>query len=186
MSAEAIHMCIHENLRGSRVEIASLDHFLEEIPGASSPRKASPRLNGRRCDAESVGRIPPRLWRRGAVAVDEHMCVKAGGVFAGMGRQHHSNECPALIRLFRSLFISATTCPPSPGSSGSSTNSEGAAWSIASAIQVARSGAQYAHRLSVNGQVDVLAGGHRKSSLVANESPRGQCPFGRVVRWVSR
>ena len=29
-----------------------------------------------------------------------------------------------------------------------------------------------AKRLNVNGQVDVLAGGHRMSSLVANKSPR--------------
>jgi hypothetical protein len=40
-------------------------------------------------------------------------------------------------------------------------------------------------RPDVNGQVDVLAGGHRKSSLVANESPRGHASL-RVVRWVSR
>ena len=40
-------------------------------------------------------------------------------------------------------------------------------------------------RTYVNGQVDVLAGGHRKSSLVANESPRGHGSL-RVVRWVSR
>jgi len=40
--------------------------------------------------------------------------------------------------------------------------------------------------INVNGQVDVLAGGHRKSSLVANESPRGQASLLRVVRWVSR
>lgn len=37
----------------------------------------------------------------------------------------------------------------------------------------------------VNGQVVVLGGGHRGSSLVANESPRGHA-FLRVVRWVSR
>jgi transposase len=40
-------------------------------------------------------------------------------------------------------------------------------------------------RSSVNGQVDVLACGQRKSSLVANECPRVHV-FLRVVRWVSR
>ena len=40
-------------------------------------------------------------------------------------------------------------------------------------------------RSPVNGQGDVLAGGQRKSSLVANESPRGYASF-RVVRWVRR
>jgi hypothetical protein len=39
--------------------------------------------------------------------------------------------------------------------------------------------------VGVNGQVDVLAGGQRESSLVANKSPRGHASF-RVVRWVSR
>ena len=38
----------------------------------------------------------------------------------------------------------------------------------------------------VNGQVDVLAGGQRKSSLVANKSPRGHASLLRVVRWVRR
>jgi hypothetical protein len=44
---------------------------------------------------------------------------------------------------------------------------------------------KYLIRAGVNGQVDVLAGGHRKSSLVAKKSPRGQVCL-RVVRWVSR
>ena len=44
---------------------------------------------------------------------------------------------------------------------------------------------RWAIELLVNGHVDVLGGGHRKSSVVANESPRGHGSL-RVVRWVSR
>lgn len=43
------------------------------------------------------------------------------------------------------------------------------------------------HEEAVNGHLDVLAGGHGWSSLVANESPRGQVVMSPpVVRWVSR